>query len=215
MTTWVERTKLRMQELGITQEALANKMGITRGAITHYLAGRRVPPLNQFTKLAAILKVQPAWLQFGVSKEEPLYRPAVKKEKMEKDSYPLPILTWKEIADTAGAISRNKIKEFLPHFSVDQPNWYGLRVIGDAMTTPLGQNKNFHEGDIIIIDPDKKAAHGSFVIALLPRAKEATFKQYVVDGGVPYLKPLNPQYPLIETNKNTHICGVVVASLSF
>jgi SOS-response transcriptional repressor LexA len=205
-----------MQELGITQEALANKMGITRGAVTHYLAGRRVPPLNQFAKLAAILKVQPAWLQFGEFKnEDSSHKPAVKKEQAKKGTHPLPILTWKDIANLADSIPGNKTKEFLPHFSVDQSNWYGLKVVGDAMTAPSGQNKSFHEGDVIIIDPDKKAMHGSFVIALLPRAKEATFKQYVVDGGVLYLKPLNPQYPLIEINKGTHICGVVIASLSF
>jgi SOS-response transcriptional repressor LexA len=205
-----------MQEIGITQEALANEMGITRGAITHYLAGRRVPPLNQFAKLAAILKVQPAWLQFGESKKEaPSYKPSVQKEKARKNAHTLPILTWKDIANLADSTPSDKTKEFLPHFSVDQPNWYGLKVVGDAMTAPSGQNKSFHEGDVIIIDPDKKATHGSFVIALLPRAKEATFKQYVIDGGVLYLKPLNPQYPLIEINKSTTICGVVIASLSF
>jgi transcriptional regulator with XRE-family HTH domain len=39
MNTWASRIKTRMKELKITQEALANKMGITRGAITIWLAG--------------------------------------------------------------------------------------------------------------------------------------------------------------------------------
>jgi transcriptional regulator with XRE-family HTH domain len=54
MNTWATRIKSRMKELGLTQEVLAEKMGITRGAITHYLAGRREPPLRQFQKLATI-----------------------------------------------------------------------------------------------------------------------------------------------------------------
>lgn len=65
MNTWASRIRERMSELQLTQEELANKLGVTRGAITHYLSGRRVPPLRQFHKLAAVLKTDPAWLQFG------------------------------------------------------------------------------------------------------------------------------------------------------
>lgn len=48
---------------------------------------------------------------------------------------------------------------------------------------------------------------------MLPRAKEATFKQYVVDAGIGYLKPLNPQYPMVQINDATHVCGVIVECL--
>src|SRR5690242_7803616 len=65
MNSLATRIKERMKVLGMTQEMLANKMGITRGAVTHYLAARRTPPLSQFKKLAAILKVEPAWLHYG------------------------------------------------------------------------------------------------------------------------------------------------------
>ena len=47
-------------------------------------------------------------------------------------------------------------------------------------------------------------------MALLPRAKEETFKQYVIDGGVQYLKPLNPQYPIVQVDKGTHVFGLVI-----
>lgn len=80
------------------------------------------------------------------------------------------------------------------------------------MTAPLGQ-KSFYEGDTIIVDPEKTAEDGKYVIALLPKSKEATFKQYVIDGGIRYLKPLNPQYPITQIDDSTHICGVVVAQI--
>lgn len=67
---------------------------------------------------------------------------------------------------------------------------------------------------MLIINPDKEPTHGDFVIAILPKSKEATFKQYVEDGGIRYLKPLNPQYPLTQLDKGTSICGVVVSCLS-
>lgn len=43
----------------------------------------------------------------------------------------------------------------------------------------------------------------------LPKAKEATLKQYVIDAGNKYLKPLNMQYPIIKFEKGTAVIAVV------
>lgn len=210
MNNWTIRIKSRMNELGLTQEMLANKMGITRGAITHYLSGRRVPPLKQFNKLAMILKADPAWLQYGTTDTNESVKKTDKKQKSEQ-AHRIPLLSWDQVMDFSKAsISTNKKQEFVPHFFGDNENWLALKVKGDSMTTSLSHHKNFYENEIIIIDPDKIAEHGDFVVALLPRGKEATFKQYVIDGGVQYLKPLNPQYPIVAIDKGTHVFGVVV-----
>jgi len=207
-----------MKELGMTQEELANKMGLTRGAVAHYLAGRRVPPLKQFQKLANILKTDPAWLQFGTSVKNisAPTKAAEKHDKITLKHHPIPILSWNQAAQfiDVSKIKRSEINEWLPHYFTDQQHWYALRIKGDSMIASTGHSKSFHEGDIIIVDPDKDANHSDFVIAVLPRAKEVTFKQYVQDGGVRYLKPLNPQYPIAQMDKGTHICGVVVGCLS-
>ncbi len=87
-----------------------------------------------------------------------------------------------------------------------------MRVISDAMTSPLGQVKSFHEG-CLIINPEKTANHGDYVVVLVPRTKEITFKQYVIDGSVSYLKPLNPQYPITQIDKRTKIVGVAISSI--
>jgi len=218
MNTWETRIKTRMKEMEMTQEELANKMGLTRGAVTHYLGGRRIPPLKQFQKLAQILKVDPAWLQFGVGKES-ISAPKKIAEKQEKPApkqHPIPILSFSQAAEflDVSKIKHEEIKEWLTHFYTDKPRWYALRIKGDSMTAPHAHSKSFYEGEIIIVDPEKDAEHGDYVIALLPRAKEATFKQYVQDGGVRYLKPLNPQYPIAEIGKGTYVSGVVVGCLS-
>lgn len=215
MHTWASRIKTRMKEIGITQEALANKMGITRGAITHYLAGRREPPLRQFQKLADILDTDPAWLQFGTTPSEGNLNTANNKDKPTK-THLIPILTWEQAAKWTGSkkMTMEELKEFIPHLYTNKSNLFGLRIRGDSMTAPTGQSKSFHEGDIIIVDQDKGITHGCYVIALLKNANEITFKQYVEDGGKKYLKPLNPQYPLIIMDKNTPVLGVVGMTLS-
>lgn len=211
MNSWSTRIRDRMKTLGLTQEMLANKMGITRGAVAHYLAARRIPPLGQFKKLAAILKTDPAWLHYGTNVEK-ISPSKARDEKRELTKKPIPILSWEQVADFVDASKTNdEIKEFVPYFFTEQPRWYALRIKGDAM---VGNHICFREGDFIIVDPDKMPTHGNFIVSLLPRAKEVTFKQYVVDGGIRYLKPLNPQYPMVEIDASTHVCGVVVQHLN-
>jgi len=218
MNSWSTRIKTRLKELELTQEKLAKKMGITRGAVTHYLAGRRVPPLKQFEKLAAILKVNPSWLQFGTTIEA---KKSIEKKSTQQEKKSLylriPIISLNQVAEHINIkkIPSHEIKKFVDDFYTNNQHWFAFRVKGDSMTSPSGHNKNFHEHDIIIVDSDKNVTHGDFVIALLPGAKEATFKQYVVDGGIRYLKPLNPQYPITEIDDSTHICGVLILSWSY
>lgn len=128
----------------------------------------------------------------------------------------IPILSWDQVAALVNVekISPDEIQAFLPHCYTDKVRWYAMHVKGDTMTASLSYSKCFHEGEIIIVDPDKTVSRGCYVIALLPRSKEVTFKQYVVDGGVHYLKPLNPQYPIVQIDDSTHICGIVVMGLS-
>lgn len=211
MNTWESRIKFRMKELEMTQEELANKLGITRGAVTHYLAGRRVPPLNQFQKLAHVLKVDPAWLQYGVIGKNLLKKSEIS-TKPEISYHRIPVLSWSQAAEQV-SYDQLAIDEYVPHFYTDQSTWYALRVKGDSMVSANG-TKSFYEGDLIIVDPHKKVAHGDLVVALLPQTKEAAFKQYVVDSGMTYLKPLNVQYPLIAFDNKMILIGVVIKSIN-
>ena len=216
MYTWVDRVKERMDKLNIDRETLAKKMGVTYGAITHYLTGRRVPPLKQFAKLALILKIDPAWLQYG---------PAINANKMTGDAVknktqvaknPIPILSWQQAANIImEKINTDTTTNYVPYVTTEYQHWYALRVQGESMIAPSGHIKSFHEGEIIIIDPDQIVKHGDFVIAASPLSREATFKQFVIDSGIKYLKPLNPQYPIVKVEKDTIFCGAVIGCVSF
>jgi SOS-response transcriptional repressor LexA len=89
-----------------------------------------------------------------------------------------------------------------------------LKIENDTMVSPTGHTKSFHISDIIIVNPESTAKHGDFVVAILPGAKEATFKQFVVDGGVKYLRPLNSQYPILKMDSRTRVCGVMSCYIS-
>jgi SOS-response transcriptional repressor LexA len=48
------------------------------------------------------------------------------------------------------------------------------------------------------------------LIVRLEDSKQATFKQLVVEGGVRYLKPLPPRYPIMKVGRKASFYCVVV-----
>ena len=80
------------------------------------------------------------------------------------------------------------------------------------MTNPGGA-PSFPEGTIIIVDPEREATPGRYVVVRQNSDTECTFKQLVRDAGKHYLKPLNPRYPLLEMLPDAVICGVLVQAV--
>lgn len=51
MSTWYKMAKQRMRERHISQEQMAERLGVTQGAIGHWLNGRRQPKLDVINRL--------------------------------------------------------------------------------------------------------------------------------------------------------------------
>lgn len=49
---WYDRAKARAKELGVTQEQIADWLELTRGAVGHYLSGRREPEFHDLKIIA-------------------------------------------------------------------------------------------------------------------------------------------------------------------
>jgi SOS-response transcriptional repressor LexA len=205
MSNWVTRLKQKMQELQLTQEELARKMGVTRSAVAHYVQGTRQPPLRQMVKLAAALKTDPSWLQFGKTQESVI---AVKQSS--KKGNQIPILEWHETPDYSPNQSYSKKLEFFNYSNVE---CYAIQIKGDAMISPVIGGISFNLGSYAIIDPNKIPEHGNYVLSSLGNKKEAVLRQYIEEGGIVYLKPLNTQYALMQMQRSTKILGVVIANI--
>ncbi len=63
--SWLDRAKQLINKHGVSHESIAEDLGCTRGAVSHYLNGRRKPSLLQIEKIAQSLNVEPCWLMFG------------------------------------------------------------------------------------------------------------------------------------------------------
>ncbi len=127
----------------------------------------------------------------------------------------VPLISWVQAGDW-----RNMVDNFQPG---DAERWvatnasvgkhsFALRIVGDSMTNPGGA-PSFPEGTIIIVDPEREASPGRYVVVRQNSDTECTFKQLVRDAGKHYLKPLNPRYPLLEMLPDAVICGVLVQAV--
>jgi phage repressor protein C with HTH and peptisase S24 domain len=78
-----------------------------------------------------------------------------------------------------------------------------LEIENDSM------EPDFKQGDLILVDPDRAADNGDFVVAA-NGDHHWTFKQLVRDGSDWYLKPLNPRYQNKLLTDDIRIVGRVI-----
>ena len=65
--TWPRRFRQHMRKTGQTQETLGEALGVSQGAIGHWLRGRNKINLEDFFRLCAAAKADPRLILFGES----------------------------------------------------------------------------------------------------------------------------------------------------
>ncbi len=126
----------------------------------------------------------------------------------------VPLISWIQAgawSETIDNFAVGDAEEWLPCPVKHGPRTFVLRVRGESMFNPSGR-PSFLEGDLIFVDPDRQALHGSLVVVRLEDDKEATFKKLVLEGGQQYLQALNPAWPerIIRIHGDATICGAVI-----
>ncbi|MGX0957423.1 SOS-response transcriptional repressor LexA [Pseudomonas viridiflava] len=229
MSTFKERLKLAMAgPPKVSQAALARACGVTAPSVNDWVSGKTKTIEGQNLLLAAdFLGVVPLWLATGKGRMR-------KTDAADEDSgqssgepsnvamiaqpeqmYRYPVVSWV----TAGTWSE-AVQPFPDGFSdrYDLSDYkakgpaFWLEVKGDSMTSTSAPS--IPEGSQILVDTEADVRPGKLVIAKLSGSNEATFKKLVEDGGIRFLKPLNPAYPTVQCAEGCRIIGVVVRSLT-
>lgn len=69
MTNFSARLRDLLNERGMTQRRLAEQVGCTEAAISHYVKGDRVPRARVLAKIAATLQTTSDYLMEGISQD--------------------------------------------------------------------------------------------------------------------------------------------------
>jgi SOS-response transcriptional repressor LexA len=210
-----DRIQEQMKVTGIKQADIQRATGAGKATISGWVKGSTKPSSEYLTPLASVLKCNTNWLltgqgnpsdqvisSAGIANIEPI------PQKIRK----APVLNWVQAGEFTD-IYENGYDEY-EYFYDDG---YGLQVYwlhirGDSM------EPQFFEGDKILVDADRQANAGDYVIAMVDHESQATFKRYKPCGydeklGREYcqLVPLNEFYPIIDSRAvHINIIGVVV-----
>lgn len=182
---------------GMTQHQLAKAAGVSQSAIGNLESGTRERP-RELVAIAQALDASVMWVDTGQGAWQ-VERPNVTSAESHRR---VPIISWVQagsLDDIDDPFHPGQADEWALAFdSLPGNHAFALRVSGDSMTNPIPGAQSFPDGTIIIVDPDRSAGPGDYVVAKDVQTQKATFKKLTTDGGRWYLKPLNPTYPTVE-----------------
>ncbi|HHQ6589182.1 TPA: LexA family protein [Serratia fonticola] len=204
----------KKKSLGITQQTIADALDVSQGAVGHYMTGRNALNVAAASVFAKILEVSISDFSPSLAQEAARYAVAIDNAAYAGTYIPgkkYPVLSSVQAGAWGEAIEAYTLKDIDLWLESDahiQGEAFWLLVEGDSMTAPVGLS--IPEGTYVLFDTGREPNNNSLVIAKLQDSNEATFKKLIIDGGVRYLKGLNPAWPLTPINGNCRIVGVAV-----
>ncbi len=202
MNSYAERLEYAIRLAGSSQAELARQAGIKQQSVQYLCSNEKAQGSKYTTVFAEILNVSAGWLATG--------KGPIKVEPEPSNVSPgpairgmVPLISWVSAGRWREPdISLDAPLEWLP-VTFKTPNVFGLRVEGDSM------EPDYPPGTIIFVDPDRSPEPMNLVVAR-NGDDEATFKRLTREGGVWYLTPLNPRYPLQKLDSLCKVIGVVI-----
>ncbi|WDY56299.1 LexA family protein [Pseudomonas sp. PSKL.D1] len=213
MDKWIALIRDRMEELDISQEQLAERVGVSQGSVGHWLCKRRQPRLDSMNRVFVELgmphyQVSMQLRMLGqVGEDTGRYTVVDEDEAVDLMQYMVsfryPVRGW----DALAAAGDEQAALFEQTDYLAQGKAYWLTVENDAMSTATG--RSVPQGMRILVDPGLEAEPGRLVIARLP-GKSAIFRELAEEGGQRYLRALNSTYPALLCEDGCEYLGVVV-----
>lgn len=216
---------VRSRGRGVDVQKKLKSIGVekTTQAVSKWLNGEAMAEADSMSALCMWLGVRREWLEYGVLPKSEMRGSNTDAASLQNYSNvgpiadridKVPLISWVQAGSWCEPTSNFENYDADDWLSCPVPisrSGYALRVRGDSMTNP-GLGRSYPSGCIIFVDPEIEAQTGDRVIARIPRTNEATFKVLAEDSGRMFLRPINPQYPVIEITEETHICAKVVGA---
>lgn len=202
----------KKKELGLSQETLAERMGMGQSGIAQLLNGSNAIGPSHAAKLAKILRVSVDDFSPSIASEIKEMYSALQGEAAVKPHYDYPLFTYVQAGDftEVSSYTASDAKAWVATTRKASSGAFWLEVKGHSMTAPQGVRPSFPEGMLILVDPAEDVETGDFCVASANGDSEVTFKKYEKDGGVSYLVPLNPAYRVLDCDHSCRIIGKVV-----
>lgn len=206
MKTLGQRIAFYRKAKKMSQAQLAEACGwASQSRIGNYEKDIREPSLADLGLIADKLGIDRVLL---TGDQDPLpFKDAIP-QKYFKSTYTYPVISWVSAGLTCETWQPEYINDYINTDINAGKNGFWLKVKGDSMTSLTGIS--FPDGMFILVNPDLHVKNYNFVVAKIIENNEATFKQYIEEAGIKYLKPLNNTYKTTVLNEGWQIIGKVV-----
>lgn len=189
---------------GWTLDELAHRTDTDPGNLSRLERGKQFTNKELLGRIMAVLGIELAMTQdAGMSNVQAALQPT----RPLKD---YPLISWViagEWAESCDNFHPGDAETWIASTENAGPNGFWLDVRGDSMT--CAGNPSFPEGSRILVQPEADLISGKYYVIKLDSG-ESTFKQYVEDAGIKYLRPLNPGYRTIQIDTAFKIIGRVI-----
>lgn len=206
--------EMKKKELGLSQETLAELMGMGQSGVAQLLNGSNAINATHAAQFAKILGIKVDEFSPSLAAEIAEMYEAVAQNGSSIPKYSYPLLTDVQAGAFAsvGSFREADAKVWVDTTRKASRDAFWLEVSGHSMTAPPGSKPSFPEGMLILVDPMEDVEQGDFCVAGIYGDSEVTFKKFVREDGKPWLEPLNPnpRYQSLECNENCRIIGKVV-----
>mgnify|MGYP000913802590 CR=1 FL=1 len=154
MKKWNEAVRAKMEQIGLSQEDLAERLGCTQGAVGHWLSGRREPKLDTINQVLAEVGLPPLAFhdeeESNVEPGPPVSSPyreikILGTAQMGTEGY------WHALDEADGVVD-------VPS---RDPGAYALRLKGDSMAPAI------RSGWIAVCEPNGRLVPGEYVMIRL------------------------------------------------
>ena len=209
----MNRIKEILEEKGVKQTWLAEKLHKSYNMVNSYVQNRRQPSLEDLYRIADILGVEPGiLLKKKSSKSANNYenKDLLDNEVVEEHTVKVPLLGT--IACGIPIFAEENIEVQIPvSVKIAKPGnrYFLLRASGDSM-----DKKRINDGDLVLIRQQPSADNGQDVVALINN--EATIKEFHNYGDKIILKPnsTNKSHQPIILTSDFRIQGVVISVIT-
>lgn len=176
----------------LTQDQLAERLGISSQAVQQWESGRAKPDLDRLPAVARVLNVADAWLAWGMGLPERTANDTLLALSNARGGLSVPSVDHAAAAkDFRQAVNASTSQAFV-HFPCSEE---AFRIfVWDRSNAP-----RFKPGDSLIIDPQARPAPGDMVFAAAGLSREPIFGQLSIkrtDTGLVYqVAPLSESWP--------------------
>ena len=204
MANIYERIKARRQELGLTVEELANRMGYKdKSSISKIENGKADIPQSKVEAFARALETTTAYLMGIDEEKEPLPEAAIPV----RPGPMIPVLG--QVRCGCPMYAEENISGYVSYLGNSGEKYSALRAVGDSMNAA-----GINDGDTVIVR-QQEAVDPNTIAVVCINGDEATLKRFRQDGDTVFLSPqsYNPQYQVqVYDLKKTpvHVMGRVM-----